>query len=37
MSTLTAIFQEQEHSYYLGIYVYSDGYIDGIGYISDNY
>lgn len=37
MSTCTAIFQEQKYGYYLGIYVYSVSYIEGIDHISDNY
>lgn len=37
MSTRTAVFQEQENGYYLGIYVHFDGYIEGVGHILESY
>ncbi|PTI73835.1 hypothetical protein BU064_13115 [Staphylococcus succinus] len=37
MGTRTAVFQEQENGYYLGIYVHFDGYIEGVGKILENY
>lgn len=37
MGTRTAVFQEQDNGEYIGIYVHYDGYIDGVGYILEEY